>query len=107
MDILKEQRSDDDTDDARAGKDDEHDINGKRRRSTAGRRKSNKGAPNQAQKDSQKLAAGWRIVNERLKDIEALEKKNKSQIKYEVDKAFEMAKYLDDTNFTSRDPATS
>ena len=53
------------------------------------------------------MAAGWRIVNERLKDIDALEKRNKSRIKYEVDKAFEMAKYLDETNFTSRDPATS
>ncbi len=32
------------------------------------------------QKDvaSKQLAAGWRIVNERLKDIEQLEKKNKS-----------------------------
>ena len=54
-----------------------------------------------------RLAAGWKIVNERLKDIEALERRNKSQIKYEVDKAFEMAKYLDDTNLTKRDPATS
>ena len=42
---------------------------------------------------------------ERLKDIEALEKKNKSLIKYEVDKAFEMTKYLDETNFSKRDPA--
>ena len=46
-------------------------------------------------------------MNERLKDLDALEKRNKSQIKYEVDKAFEMAKYLDETNFTSRDPAVS
>ena len=46
-------------------------------------------------------------MNERLKDIEALERRNKSQIKYEVDKAFEMAKYLDETNLTKRDPATS
>ena len=56
---------------------------------------------------SQQLAAGWRIVNERLKDLEQLEKRNKSQVKYEVEKAFEMAKYLDETNFSSRDPATS
>ena len=54
-----------------------------------------------------KLAAGWRIVNERLQDLKALEQRNKSQIKYEVDKAFEMSKYLDETNFTARDPATS
>ena len=53
------------------------------------------------------MAAGWRIVNERLKDIDALEKRNKSQIKYEVDKAFEIAKYLDESNFSKRDPATS
>ena len=56
---------------------------------------------------SQQLAAGWRIVNERLKDLQQLEKRNKSQVKYEVEKAFEMAKYLDETNFSSRDPATS
>jgi hypothetical protein len=55
-------------------------------------------------KNAEKLAAGWRIVNERLKDIEMLEKRNKSQIKYEVEKAFEMTKYLDETNFTKRDP---
>ena len=56
---------------------------------------------------AKQLAAGWRIVNERLKDIEQLERRNHSRIKYEVDKAFEMAKYLDETNLSSRDPATS
>lgn len=54
-----------------------------------------------------RLSAGWKIVNERLKDIKAIEERNKSQIKYEVDKAFEMTKYLDDTNFTRRDPRLS
>ena len=46
-------------------------------------------------------------MNERLKDIEHLEARQKSQIKYEVEKAFEMAKYLDETNMSSRDPATT
>ena len=57
--------------------------------------------------NSDQMSAGWRMVNERLKDLQALEDRNKSQIKYEVEKAFEMTKYLDETNFKSRDPATS
>ena len=69
--------------------------------------KRTKTTTNLRSSNAQKLAAGWRIVNERLKDIEQLEKRNKSQIKYEVDKAFEMAKYLDETNLASRDPATT
>ena len=53
------------------------------------------------------LATGWRHLNKRLKDLEQVEKRTKSQVKFEVDKAFEMVKYLDETNFSSRDPATS
>ena len=42
-----------------------------------------------------------------MKRVEEREKRLEDQIKYEVDKAFEMTKYLDSTNFASRDPATS
>ena len=50
---------------------------------------------------------GWKIIQERLQEIEALEARNRSQIKYEVDKAFEMAKYLEETKLAKRDPQTS
>ena len=42
-----------------------------------------------------------------MKELEVLEARNKSRIKYEVDKAFEMAKYLEDTKVSKRDPQTS
>ena len=42
-----------------------------------------------------------------MKEIEALEARNQSKIKYEVDKAFEMAKYLEETKLAKRDPQTS
>lgn len=42
-----------------------------------------------------------------MREIEALEARHKSQIKYEVDKAFEMAKYLEETKLSKRDPQAS
>ena len=41
-----------------------------------------------------KLSEAWSFVNDRIAEIEAIEKRNNMQIKYEVDKAFEMAKYF-------------
>ena len=42
------------------------------------KKSSGKSRPRTNEKSLRKLAAGWKIVNERLKDIEALEKRNKS-----------------------------
>ena len=77
------------------GTDRYHTAQSKRTSRTKTGIKKNKGIANTAgnkTEASKQLAAGWKIVNERLKDLEQLEKRNKSKLKFEVDKAFEMAK---------------
>ena len=45
-------------------------------------------------KHAKKISEAWQFINDRIAEIEAIERRNNSQIKYEVDKAFEMAKYF-------------
>ena len=43
----------------------------------------------------------WKEIGERVNKLEALKTLNESKIKYEVDKSFEMIKYLQNNSTTS------
>ena len=49
-------------------------------------------------KDKMSKDEWWKEIGERVNKLEALKTLNESKIKYEVDKSFEMIKYLQDNN---------
>ena len=52
-------------------------------------------------KDKMSKDEWWKEIGERVNKLEALKTLNESKIKYEVDKSFEMIKYLQNNSTTS------